>query len=267
MIEVVKSWKCLAFAVVVFLPVITPAHAQTASTWTVQPAWVKAHEEFLSSDDMRGRGSATPGEKSAADYVASKFESYGLKHAPGMSSYIQSAEIDAPQLDGHATLTISGLRFNEGTDFTILASSGNSVSERLVHVSLLGNKPSHPTQGSVLIGTEKPANMNSMQAASFLRSDGGAMVFVEEDASTSAMLTMFGGKTRIPMSLAGTPAGRRGASTLVALKHDAMSKLDGASAGAVVSLDVHVLKNLPKRETYNAIGYLQGSDPHAGTLL
>ncbi|HEY4356989.1 MAG TPA: M28 family peptidase [Acidobacteriaceae bacterium] len=267
MIEVFRLRRAIVLATVLFLPVSAAMHAQTAATWTVQPEWVKAHEEFLSSDDMKGRGSATPDEKRAADYVASKFEGYGLQHAPGMNSYIQSAEVHEPEFDGHATLNIGGTRFHEGTDFTILMASGENVSERLVHVPLTGNSTLHQTRGSVLIGTEKPANMSSGQVASYLRRAGGAMVVVEEDPSTSAMLTMFGGKTRVPMSLAGASGSGRGGPTVIVVKHDSMSKFENAAEGAVVSLDLHPVKNLPKRETYNAVGYLPGSDPHAGTLL
>ena len=74
--------------------------------WTVKPEWVSAHESFLASDVLAGRGSATRDEELTATYVASEFESYGLKTAPGMTSYLQSAEIVSPELDGHATLTV-----------------------------------------------------------------------------------------------------------------------------------------------------------------
>jgi Zn-dependent M28 family amino/carboxypeptidase len=69
------------------------ASAQDA-TWTVKPEWVRAHEEFLASDAMGGRGSATRLEEIAANYVASEFVGYGLKTAPGMTGYLQSADID-----------------------------------------------------------------------------------------------------------------------------------------------------------------------------
>ncbi|MBW8881993.1 MAG: peptidase M28, partial [Asticcacaulis sp.] len=47
-------------------------------TWTVKPEWVAAHEAFLASDALRGRGSATPDEAVAASYVAAQFQGYGL---------------------------------------------------------------------------------------------------------------------------------------------------------------------------------------------
>jgi|GEM_PF-4842181 len=90
------------------------AIAQQTAAWTVKPEWVRAHEEFLASDVMQGRGSATRDEEITATYVASEFEEYGLKTAPGMAGYLQSAEVVAPVLDGHGTLTVGGVEMKEG---------------------------------------------------------------------------------------------------------------------------------------------------------
>ena len=76
------------------LLVASVAGAQQGSAWTVKPEWVRAHEEFLASDAMGGRGSATRMEEIAANYVASEFIGYGLKPAPGMTGYLQSADVD-----------------------------------------------------------------------------------------------------------------------------------------------------------------------------
>jgi len=63
-------------------------------SWTVKPEWVRAHEEFLASDAMAGRGSATKLEEITANYVASEFMAYGLKPAPGLGGYLQSADVE-----------------------------------------------------------------------------------------------------------------------------------------------------------------------------
>ena len=70
------------------------AAAQEAAPWTVRPEWVRAHEEFLASDAMGGRGSATRLEEITATYVASEFMAYGLKPAPGMDGYLQTAPVE-----------------------------------------------------------------------------------------------------------------------------------------------------------------------------
>ena len=77
---------------------------------------------------------------------------------------------------------------------------------------------------------------------------------------------MFGGKTRVPIRLKEQEAGRGGAS-LVALNAAFLAQLSESGAGTIVSLNVKAVKEDKPRETYNAIGYLEGSDPSAGTIL
>ena len=85
--------KCFVGRVLVLGLLSGSLVGQTA--WTVRPEWVRAHEEFLASDVMAGRGSATRDEEIAATYVASEFMGYGLKPAPGMTGYLQSADVES----------------------------------------------------------------------------------------------------------------------------------------------------------------------------
>lgn len=84
------------FGLIVALLSVTwcAAAQQKASDWVVKPEWVRAHEEFLASDALGGRQSASRAEEITANYVASEFIAYGLKTAPGMLGYIQSADVD-----------------------------------------------------------------------------------------------------------------------------------------------------------------------------
>ena len=50
---------------------------------------VRAHEEFLASDAMQGRGSGTHDELVAATYVASQLRQYGIEPAGDNGGYIQ----------------------------------------------------------------------------------------------------------------------------------------------------------------------------------
>src|SRR6185437_7095662 len=102
---------------------------QNTTKWTVNPDWVRAHEMFLASDAMRGRGSATPDEWIAATYVASEFESYGLKPGLPDGTYVQRAQVVDPVLEGGALLTAAGAKtMQEPQDFHLLRSNGESVS-------------------------------------------------------------------------------------------------------------------------------------------
>ncbi len=255
-----RCWMSVVVGVCLVAPGIT---AQTA--WTVKPEWVRAHEEFLASDVMQGRGSATRDEEITATYVASEFMAYGLKPAPGMTGYIQSAEVFAPVLDGHAGLSVGGLALTEGDAFQVLLSSGSSVNGPLLKVKAADAAKVSGAKGSVVLVTDVPAGVSPMAAAQGLRRSGAAMVLVEECEGTQAVLTMFGGKTRVPVRLMDGPA--RAGITMVAVNGEYIKKLQAMKDGETVSLSLHVVPQAKARETFNAIGYLEGTDAAAGTIL
>jgi len=234
--------------------------------WVVKPEWVRAHEEFLASDVMQGRGSATRDEEITATYVASEFMAYGLKTAPGMSGYLQAAEISSPLLDGHARLTSGDVKLDEGAGFVLLQSGGTAASGQLVKVRGGEIASAKFARGAVVLVTDVPDGKTSIQMARVLLRGGAAMILVPSDPSTETMYTMSGGKTRVPIRLKEQEAGRGGA-TMVAVSAEAAAKLAKDADGTVVSLDVKTAKEEKPRATYNAIGYLEGSDPKAGTIL
>jgi hypothetical protein len=69
--------------IILLLTICPIVVGQNPPAWKVKPEWVRAHEMFLASDALRGRGSATPDELLAATYVASQFERFGVK--PGLA--------------------------------------------------------------------------------------------------------------------------------------------------------------------------------------
>ncbi len=241
--------------------------AQSAAGWTVKPEWVRAHEEFLASDAMRGRGSATHDEEVAATYVASEFLAYGLRPAPGMTGYVQAAEIASPVLNGHAVLSAGNMSADEGTGFTLLQSGGAGVSGPLVKVRGAEVSSARIARGSVVLVTDVPAGHASMELLGSLRRAGAAMLMVPWDESAEQVYTMGGGQTRVPIRLADAPAGRPGGS-LVALNAAQLAQMREVAGGTVVTLAVTpAALQAETRRTYNAIGYLPGSDQGAGTIL
>jgi hypothetical protein len=240
--------------------------AQSASHWTVKPEWVQAHEEFLASDAMQGRGSATHDEEVTATYVASEFLGYGLKTAPGMTGYIQKAAVVQPVLDGHATITAGGETLAEGSDFHLMVASGQSASGPLLHVEAKDIAQAKVTRGAVVLLDHVPANQPGLQLVRALRRSGAAVALVQEDASTQKYLTMMGGKARISMRLEDGPPEHH-AVTLAALTPAAMAKVAALKDAETVSLTIHAVPQTAPRFTYNAIGYLPGSDSKAGTIL
>jgi aminopeptidase YwaD len=240
------------------------AQAQQVGGWVVKPEWVRAHEEFLASDVMAGRGSGTRDEEITATYVASEYLAYGLRPAPGMTSYIQSAELVSPVLDGHATLTAGGVQLMEGVDFDVVVAAGKSVSGPLAWVAAQSG-PKAQVRGDVVVLTDL-SGQSAMSAAQGMRRTGASVVLVEEDESTRQFYTMIGGKTRVAIKLKEGPD-RRDGLTIVTMKKAALAKLAAEKMGETVSLTVHEVPQTKPRLTFNAIGYLEGSDPSSGTIM
>ena len=116
-------------------PRTTKAPVKSAATWVVKADWVRADEEFLASDALNGRGSGTRDEWIAARFVASQFQSFGLKPAASDNSFVEAVELITPKLDGKAQLAVGEITLNEGTDFYLLTSSGQSGSGKLQKIA------------------------------------------------------------------------------------------------------------------------------------
>ncbi|MFC6646884.1 M28 family peptidase [Granulicella cerasi] len=243
------------------LAMALPMTAQQAA-WTVKPEWVKAHEEFLASDVMAGRGSATRDEQIAATYVASEFEGYGLQHAPGMSSYLQMATLISPRLDGHATLSAGSVSVSEGKDFDLLVYGGSDLSGKLVRVPITELKTTKFERGSIVLVTGVAGDPGKGFGAYTAARRAGAAAVLLQGEGVEGLYGVLGSQTKVGMHLEGVKPERAQAAAL-ALKSAA---LDGVAAGTVVTLSAKEMAPA-KMETFNAIGYLPGSDPKAGTIL
>src|SRR5256885_1965811 len=63
------------------------------STVKICARCIHAYEEYLASDALNGRGSATHDELVAATYLASKFEEFGIAPAGDNGSYLQKVSL------------------------------------------------------------------------------------------------------------------------------------------------------------------------------
>jgi hypothetical protein len=243
-------------AAVLALSFAVSAHAE--DPWVVRPEWVAAHEAFLASDALNGRGSATRDEAIAAAYVASQFQGYGLKTAPGMAGYLQTAVIVRPRLDGPVSLTAGGATLRDG--LTLLTSSGQGTSGSLTVFT--GDDPKALPSADVVLVAPATAPVTG-----FLRTAGAKkikLLIVRESDETKGLWGRFGSRTSMTPHLDGEPAegGRINILVLPAADFDALR----AQPGTNVAL------NLPpvveeRSTTTNAIGFLPGSDPKAGVIL
>ncbi|MFS2109353.1 M28 family metallopeptidase [Sphingomonas sp. Sphisp140] len=231
----------------------SPALAQ--DNWTVRPEWVRAHESFLASDALQGRGSATRDEAIAAAYVASQFEGYGLKPAPGMPGYLQAAKIIRYAANGPAALAIAG---KPTVAPTVLVGAIDPISGTSAVFD--GEDPAKmPRADIVFVTGGKGSPMALVRAA---RAAGVKLLIARETEMTQGMFKGMGGKPRLPAGLEGAPPASYAAlATLPSADFDKAV----AQAGAPVSFTLPVTRE--ESTTTNAIGWLPGSDPKAGVIL
>lgn len=222
---------------------------------TISERSVAAHEAFLASDALQGRGSATRDEAIAAAYVASQFQSYDLATAPGMAGYLQTATIVREKLAGPATLTVGGAATPVSA---LLVSSGKSVSGPLTIAA--DAAPAKLPVGQVVVVTSAKADPIAMMRAGSAKHI--QLLLLPESDDTRRILGMLGGTPRLPVYLEGSQTHEQ--STVAVLPRAAVAGIAG-KAGAPVALTVTTTEE--RSPTTNAIGYLKGSDPNAGTLL
>lgn len=238
------------------------AHAQDQAPqpWTVQQAWVSAHENFLAGEALQGRGSATRDEAIAAAYVASQFEGFGLTPAPGMTSYFQTAGVTRIAPSGAARLTVGEAAATEGQGLTLFYSSGRPVSGA---VGQAGADPTAlPDTPIVMVADMGQASIGAWIGAATAKG-AGALVVRETEALTRR-IAAGGGETRTPTTLTESADESR-TPEVVILSAEAFDRLAAANA-AEGTLDLGAVTR-SESVTTNAIGYLKGSDPTAGTLL
>jgi hypothetical protein len=119
------------------------AHAAESGPWNaVTTDAIRGHVEFLSSDLLEGRASATRGYDLAAAYVAAQFRQYGIKPAADNDSYFQVVPLieATPVLPGSSARFVSDeetIDFEYGTDYLPSAdfmSASSTLSAPLVFV-------------------------------------------------------------------------------------------------------------------------------------
>ncbi|KAA6441491.1 M20/M25/M40 family metallo-hydrolase [Dyadobacter flavalbus] len=84
-----------------FLSLLTATVSVQAQDF--DPAAIRKHIEYLASDDLEGRGTATMGEIRAANYIADIFKNAGLKPAGADGSYFQPFQVSFA-IDGNPHL-------------------------------------------------------------------------------------------------------------------------------------------------------------------
>jgi hypothetical protein len=252
------------FALLLLISVGARAGAQNGNAATVLERDVRAHEEFLASDAMQGRGSGTQFELLAGVYVGAQLRQFGIEpagdaDASGQKTYIQTVDLTRPAFASAPTLSFgagsAAQKWTHGQEILIARIGAARASGALQ--KLATNQTAKP--GSfVLLGADAGSDPRQLNAlARTLWQQGAAAVLIAESPAWRQRWTASG--ARLPQLPAASESADS-AGALVVLSSDAYKTLQQASDGTQLTLE-GALGAAQASHTYNAVGVLRGSDP------
>ncbi len=141
--------RVVVLAILSLLILTSGALAQGNTSLRVDGERIKSYIEYLSTDEMEGRQSMTPGYQKAAEWVAAQFEAWGLEPAGDHGTYFQKVPLgrSLTWYNGVPEAAINGkaLSLVEG-DFSVLPAS--TVSTQVdAEIVFLGYGISAPGKG------------------------------------------------------------------------------------------------------------------------
>ena len=241
-------------------------------------ACIRGHMEFLASDALRGRGSATPDELIAATYVASELRQYGIEPAGDNDGYIQRAQLLTPVVKKPPQLTFSipsngtpqrEVTWTHGSEILILNMSQAEVSGPLQKIDLAAGEQKVKPGAIVFFKTKAGKSPRASMIAAVQA--GAAAVLASEYPSIRERWEEISRELpQLPSQLKGSAEGGLGAGyNLVVVSGAAAPTLEQVPEESMIRL-VAPTTTSENSYTWNAIGILRGTDPalqHAAVLL
>ena len=164
------------------------------------------------------------------------------------------------------SITVEGATFSEGSDLRLIIPTGVSASGPLLRLAAADVHQATIPKGAIILLTDLPPNSSALRIAYPLRRSGAGAILVVEDESLRAYLAK-NPNPRPPLRLVQEPGDTTPLpATIAAVSEAGMQRLLAEKPGAVATLTVHALPT-KLRKTFNAIGYLSGSDAASGTIL
>jgi hypothetical protein len=250
-----------------------------ASAAKVCERCIRAHEEFLASDALQGRGSGTHDELVAATYVASQLRQYGIEPGGDNGTYIQLAPTihgkitAAPQLriapPEHNT-SAEPLTWNYGKDFLVADLTQADFSGPLQKLD--ADEPGemkHPKikAGAVVLIVTSDWSRARQEASALASQGAAATLMLAKDSEPKNFQNASEQLPKLPDRLAQNSEGNLNVNVLE-LSQDAFDALRQMPEGAMVHFEAPSSET--KGSTWNVLGILRGSDPslqHAAILF
>jgi len=253
-LERMRFTGSVALLVLSFVSVLSGQSSPAkAATSPVQQREVKAEIEFLASDALQGRGSATHDELLAATYIASRLREFGIEPAgdsgeKDLQPYIQRVSVTLHEFTAPPKLTIDSKEWTHGKEIAVLRAGAADSSGPLMVTG-------KTQKGAFVVVTVDAKQPLRDQFYAPIR-DGAAGVLVTYSEATDKFFKA--ASAELP-NLPGAISGRRAA--IVLLGPEATHEVKNIPEGTQVRLQGEVGDVV--KETRNVIGVLHGSGPEA----
>lgn len=267
-----RQSRLVLFVLISVITAPLPAFAQRRKAVKVRAPQVleknvRAELGFLASDAMQGRLSASNYERVAAEYVGSMFRQFGLQpggdtDATNNRGFVQRVQLETARFASAPTVTAGGKSWQYGKDFLVTGIRAGGLSGDLQVV----DGDAAPAKGSVAL-IRIPENADLQQQQTRMRaaraSQAGAVVLLESDR---ARRQREAGARLPPVAarLVGDQSNQF--APVFSFSKEAFAELAGLGNGTRVVF-AGDLRPDPTAATWNAIGFLQGSDPSGEAIM
>ena len=237
-------------------------------------ACVRSHMDFLASDVLQGRGSATRDEHIAATYVGAVLEQYGIAPAGDDGTYIQRAVILQPKLKAAPVLHYSteggaGTSWIYGQDFKAEYFSRPTFQGPLQRID--AESQSDPkkltfNKGAVVLVLGQ--DRKKVRGVIFAALNGGAIAAMSVAGASHKEWDPAHDWPNPPKRLEGQAGGlgMDDFGDVLLVSDAALAALKDVPDGTVFSLASEMGES-EKSFTWNAVGKIAGADPRAGVIL
>jgi len=252
----------------------TEVHSRATSPATrlrICALCIRAHEEFLASDALRGRGSGTHDELLAATYVASQLRQYGIAPAGDNGGYVQRVSViqDTITAPPQFSIRIPGghqpILWTSGKEFRAQVLSQTEFSGSLQKIDVSTGQVAAKPGAIVLLSGNDAAQIRASVLP--VVKAGAVAVLVPRGPNKQARWADADQIPRSPTHVEGSNRGERlGNFNLLQLTSDAFQLLEQMPEGTPLHFTA---PSQPKKSwTWNAVGILRGRDPSAqGVIL
>ena len=250
-------------AAILFLSCSVTSLAQTApAPSTVCKECLQKDVTYLASDELRGRGSATPDELTAANYIAGVFKKLGLE-PPAGGNYILPVALELGKFTAPPKL-----KFTTNGKETVWTHGNEMLSPHLFRPELKGKlvhakadpaaATTIPEGAVVVIADEIPDKETRKVLMPFFSSKAVAVIFRAAGPYLHNWDRFASEPAELPAKVEGEPSDRNRVA-MIAVKANLISALAQAPDGTEISISGPTAD--ANQQTRNVVGILRGSDP------